>query len=399
MHTLRHIHRIITLLTIIAFVCAPVANAAQIITDGNTATTLSVNGDVTDITTATIQNDTAFNSFKKFNVDRGNTVNLHIPTGSSRLLNLVHNQKTTINGILNAYQDGTIGGNVYFANPYGIVVADTGVVNVGSLTLQTPTRDYMKSVFDAPGVPNAEALEAIIDGSLPIYSFGKVDIDGTINAAGSVMINAGDVEVAGAISAGIQAQAKLAQFGSVVNVDGAQSGAGIVEENGVIKIVALDDVTITGEVSIDGADNMDAGDIDIQAGDAITVEKDALISAKGIGENSNGGEIIVYAQDDAEIDDNAVLDASGGTISGNGGFIEFSAADKVTVNGGNMLAGALNGAAGSILLDPVILDINADDFTNGADKTFQADERINVNGVTISSRQIAGTDHENDASI
>lgn len=106
----------------------------QIVPDGNTATSVAEQGTVTDVTTGTVKDDNAFNSFTVFDVYQGNTVNLHLPGGTSNLINLVHGKQSNIDGILNSYKNGAIGGNVYFANPYGIIIGPTGVVNVGSLT-------------------------------------------------------------------------------------------------------------------------------------------------------------------------------------------------------------------------------------------------------------------------
>ena len=46
---------------------------------GQTATSLAVNGLTTDIRTNTIRGANAFNSFTRFEVGGGNTVNLHLP--------------------------------------------------------------------------------------------------------------------------------------------------------------------------------------------------------------------------------------------------------------------------------------------------------------------------------
>ena len=91
-----------------------------------------VNGtDVTNITTTTQHGSTGFNSFGQFVVGQGNTVNLVLPTGASNLVNLVHDAKAQINGTLNGVMaNGTLGGNVIFADPHGLVVGASGVVNV-----------------------------------------------------------------------------------------------------------------------------------------------------------------------------------------------------------------------------------------------------------------------------
>ena len=50
--------------------------AADIVTDGKTATTVNTSGNKTTITTGTIDGDNAFNSFEKFNVAEGDELHL-----------------------------------------------------------------------------------------------------------------------------------------------------------------------------------------------------------------------------------------------------------------------------------------------------------------------------------
>lgn len=109
----------------------------------NTGTTMTANGAVTDIRTTTVSGNTGFNSFGHFNVNEGNTVNLHVPAGKANLVNLVRDSKAVINGTLNGFKDGSIGGNIIFADPHGLVVGASGVVNVGSLTITTPSPEQM----------------------------------------------------------------------------------------------------------------------------------------------------------------------------------------------------------------------------------------------------------------
>src|SRR5690625_3295718 len=110
----------------------------DIVPDGNTETHLHSNGTATDVHTGTVMGRTGLNSFQVFDVGSDSTVNLHVPTGAAHLVNLVHDRRSVIDGTLNSVMDGTIGGDVYFLNPYGVVVGQQGVVNVGSLTLLAP---------------------------------------------------------------------------------------------------------------------------------------------------------------------------------------------------------------------------------------------------------------------
>ena len=109
----------------------------NIIADGLTKTKIVVKGDRTSIRTDTISGNTGFNSFSDFQQAAGTRVDLYVPDQAQNLINVVRNGQVVINGTLNAYKDGKIGGNVFFANSKGFVVGKTGVVNVGKLSVTT----------------------------------------------------------------------------------------------------------------------------------------------------------------------------------------------------------------------------------------------------------------------
>jgi filamentous hemagglutinin family protein len=164
------------------------ARGQQIIPDGKTNTSLSVTGNVTDVSTTTKKGTNAFNSFSKFDVDAGKTVNLQVPNDSENLINLIHDESSEIEGKLNSFQNGQIGGNIFLVNPHGITVGSQGVINVGSLTAITPTVDFMKTTFDAPGIPNDEATAAILNTNTPDGNLSTFVNNGKINAISDVKI-------------------------------------------------------------------------------------------------------------------------------------------------------------------------------------------------------------------
>lgn len=124
-----------------------------ITTDGNTLTYVDdTTGPVINVTTGTTIDNIGLNSFTRFDVGNDSTVNLHLPGGASRLVNLVYDTRQSfIDGTLNAIQGDQIGGHVYFLNPYGIVVGQSGVVNVGALTLMAPDQEFMSGFFPEQG--------------------------------------------------------------------------------------------------------------------------------------------------------------------------------------------------------------------------------------------------------
>src|SRR6202000_2681317 len=124
---------------------------------------LATTGNTTDVTTSTVKNGNAYNSFSQFQVGAGDTVNLHVPDAAQRLLNVVHDAPVDVQGTLNSYKNGAIGGDVYFADPYGFMVGKNGAVNVGSLTVRTPTKDATDKLIDAQGNISDQATSDLIN--------------------------------------------------------------------------------------------------------------------------------------------------------------------------------------------------------------------------------------------
>ncbi len=370
------------------------AMADQITIDGRTQTELSISGSITDITTQTIQGVNALNSFHRFNIGGGQTVNLYLPTGTANLLNLVHDERSQLDGVMNAYKDGSIGGNVFFLNPHGIVVGAEGSINVGSLTMATPTPQFMDSLVAATGQVNENVVDNVLSGKIPLTESGLIRVKGRINAVDQINLSAGQVAVdAGAhLIAGMQAQVA---FGDLVNVEGIEVGSEVKIENGVISILAAGDVDIAGQIAADGIEGQNAGLVNIQAGKDIHLTTGADVSASGQGLDSSGGVVISYAQGDATLDSGAVVAANSG-VSGDGGFVEFSAKKTVHINGGKLEAHANDGLGGEILIDPENVTwtgAGQDVFSDGADITIVADESIIFDDVTLSSRDVAASDN------
>ena len=375
-----------------------VLGAGQIVVDGRTQTQLQVKGSVTDVTTQTVRGRNAFNSFSRFDVYQGNTVNLHVPDAARNLVNLVHDKGTRIDGTLNAYRQGQIGGNVFFANPHGMVVGASGVVNVGALSVTTPTKQFMDGFFDAAGNPSARATQQLLDGTAPVNPDALVDIQGQVNALGDIRMQAGSILIAGDLNS-LPAPAAGHALALPVNTEGLEDGTDLVERNGEIWLLASNDVGITGNITSDGADGQDAGGVYVRAGNDIELSGDARLSARGYGEDSNGGTVIVLAENHTRIADNATLDA--GSDLGDGGFVELSAIQAVTLAGGFLRADALNGIAGAVLIDPENLIIATDLLRGQApgsgdgivwdagSLTLEATQKITIEeNVVISTRQV-----------
>ncbi len=370
--------------TLIFLTSEPVFAGDMIVPDGNTSTRLDINGDVTDIHTDTVKNQNAFNSFSVFDVYEGKTVNLFLPDETQNLINMVHEGRTDINGILNSYKDGAIGGNVFFLNPHGLAIGSDGVVNTGSLTVMTPSLNFMNELF-SDGLISESSVNSILSDNVPIGETGSVLINGKINTISGVKILSSNLLNQGEIKTNISLAPVSQQeyVSNIVNID--DSSDDLVIKDGRIVIDTAEDFVNSGLISADGSAGKDASSIEITAGNDIELKSGSKITASGIGENSSGGDIYLYAENNSIFNNNASIESKGG-ISGDGGNIEFSAAKEINILGGSIDAGAVNGRSGSIYIDPEILNVEVSFGSSGGDVNLEADNEINIySGVTIST--------------
>src|SRR5271166_5816626 len=380
--------RLLLAVSICSFLSFPTLNAqtkGPIAADGKTQTTVTVNGNVTGVTTSTTRGVNAYNSFTTFTVNKGTIANLYLPTGTSNLLNLVNGSPVTINGILNSIKNGQIGGNVYFIDPFGMVVGKTGVINIGSLTVMTPTQAFASSFFDASGNPSDASTAAVLSGTIPITSDGLISVLGRINAMGSINLTAGSVVNAGNIGTGAVFVANQPDFSDVVNVKGLQTGSQVVVSNGDINIVAAGNFENSGTISTKGVSGVNGGNVSILSGGTVTLDSGSSIDVSGAGANSNAGNIQITAAQGGLVQKGAVLEASGGNVSGNGGMIDLSGSGTITVAGGTFDASAVNGTPGIMELDPNTTDITGNVSSPGTTWEDTADNIYIYPGVTIST--------------
>ncbi|MCQ2370874.1 MAG: leukotoxin LktA family filamentous adhesin [Akkermansia sp.] len=177
--------------------------------DGRTATQVIQSGNVYDVYTNTVRGNTGFNSFSTFDVYADTTANLHLADGTGRLINVVRDSSSHIDGVLNSYKDGRIGGDVYFLNPHGIIVGKSGVINVGSISMSTPTAAFVEQLIARDGSISPTATQAVLAGDMPINEKGTISIKGKVNSASTAEIRAGRAEVKGGE---INARVKLSEM-------------------------------------------------------------------------------------------------------------------------------------------------------------------------------------------
>jgi filamentous hemagglutinin family protein len=220
----------------------------QIILDGNTKTQIQINNKTSTITTKTIKGNNAFNSFKRFNINKGNTVNLVLPDSSDTLINLIHNEQSSINGTLNSIKNSQIGGNVFFINPYGITVGSQGIINVGSLTAITPSANFMKKFFKSPDNPNPVYVDKLFTGDYDINSNAEIINNGSINAIESVKLDTSLIQNSGQIKTNNDFS-NYFEAEDVVNTGNLIDAADLSSNNGEIILLASDKIINTGTIT------------------------------------------------------------------------------------------------------------------------------------------------------
>ncbi len=369
--------KIVTYITIYSFLFSQTCFAAMITPDGRTQTTVNVNGHVYDVTTSTVSGQNAFNSFSNFDVYQGTTVNLYLPGSTLNLINLVRDKKTNIDGILNSIKNGQIGGNVFILNPHGVAIGQNGVVNVGSLMLSTPNKEFMDQIIGKDGSISELATKSVLAGDLPIDPSGVISVKGKIKALDSVSVKGGNVVNTGEILANL----KPTQASDIMNTDGIDLDSPLAFKDGKIGIFAENDVVNSGTIRADATTQAKAGDIVIKAGNDIKLEQGTKISANGSAQHKDGGSVVVFADNKSNLEQGAVISADAYDNSAAGGFVELSALKEVNLNGGTMSASGINGL---IFIDPETLNITSDAAYAGQDNIYALANNINVKkGVSL----------------
>jgi hypothetical protein len=349
----------------------------NIIADGRTRTTITTTGKTSRIDTKTVSGDVGFNTFSDFEQAAGTRVDLLVPDGVGSLVNIVKNG-VIINGELNSFKNGEIGGNIFFSSSNGFIVGQNGRINVGSLTVNTPTQEFLDRVVRADGTVSNAVANQLMRGEIPMSENGNIAILGKVNAKGSITLQGQTVSVNG--NTGPLTGDDLGQrvkFNATVNSTGMIEGGALVSYGGKISIVAKGSSRIGGKVDVSApAPNKKAGAISITGGD-ITVESGAELSVAG----DAGGDIVVFADGALVVQDGATLNAAG-LGAGDGGFIELSGKDA-HIGSVNLNLSSKSGTAGTLLIDPFNLFIGGASTQSGASDNASISTNIVSDGASI----------------
>ena len=207
---------------------------------------------------------------------------------------------------------GTVAMEARFLLAYGDVSAAGTAGTGGSIALDVSGR-YLETAaasFNAGGV--TEGGNITIGGTAEIYASGAHDVTASAGHGGEIVITGSAIDL----------------FGAQLTAHGSDGG---------------------GRVFIGDVDGDGNGTI----ADTVALGADTVIGVDAT-QSGDGGEIWIWST--TSTSSIATLTARGGDAGGDGGFIEVSSHGEIGV-GGSVDAGAANGVAGTLLLDPHTITI------------------------------------------
>lgn len=228
------------------------------------------NNGVYNIDPGMVSGDVGYRQYNDFDLSAGHTANLIFQgykNGEARninsFINLVQNG-IKVNGIVNTMRNNNFfNGHAIFISPNGMTVGSSGVLNVGQLSVITPTQNKFNDLTSAYGAKDFDTLNKVSKlRSTSAVNYGGnalVDIKGTVIARNGVDIRGSQVNVSGNIVNGVKntevissAERAKELFSSLVNTDGILSTNAL--NNGSLVIVksgtgANAGINITGKVA------------------------------------------------------------------------------------------------------------------------------------------------------
>lgn len=316
--------------------------------------------------------DKAIINWNTFNIGSQASVHFQQPSSSSVALNRVlGSDASAIHGSL------TANGQVYLVNPNGVLFAPGAQVNVGGLvasSLNISDQDFLegKARFAREGATGGILNQGQINAQYVALLAPEVVNEGVITAKmGTVAMAAGEavtLDIAGNTLIGVQVeQASIDTLVANRHLVKAEDGSVIMSARSAYEL--LGQVVNSGSVEAQGMVN-EGGVVRLLA--SSRVEHSGAISVDG-GSQGKGGEAILLADlanAKSETRVSGSISARGGATVGDGGFVETSANQVNIADSAQIDTRASNGRSGTWLIDP-------DDFTVAA-------AGGNITGATLS---------------
>ncbi len=336
------------------------------------------NNGVFNITPDKLNGEVGYRKYDNFNLSAGDIANLIYKYGNSRdintFINLVQNG-VKIDGILNTMRDGNFyNGQAVFITPGGMAVGASGVLNVGSLSVITPTNDAynsLKGEYASNNFANINNISSLLNKSSNV---GNISIDGKILAREGVQLRGGQINVGanGAIVNGITSTQAFtdrataatqaeALFNNLVNTNDIKTASAFTKNGSNIQIKSSTGVDIAGKV-INGA--ADASGITSAQGNS-----GVFITNSG----SNGTKIsgLVQSTHELNVFNKAGDMAINGTLKNEGANLNVSNKGGNVAIGGTLssdrdIAVTNNSSTGSLAFSGTAKGANANFVNEGA---------------------------------
>ncbi|MBY0266170.1 MAG: filamentous hemagglutinin N-terminal domain-containing protein [Burkholderiales bacterium] len=256
--------------------------------------------------------------------------------------------------------EGTLraSGDIFLVGPQienaGLIKSENGSVVLAagkSLTISSPDAHGVQFALQAPtdAALNLGAIEAKNAASM---------FAGTLRHSGEIRAVSASVDASGRVTLAAQKDA-IVDGNSLISVDNLSGRGGRVEITGE-RVGLFDNATVSARGAAGGGEILVGGDYQ-GANPAVrnagrtfvgnSVSLDASASNAG-----DGGKIIVWADEVTRYFGNAAV--RGGALGGDGGLVEVSGKNALVFDGRVGLE-AVNGRAGTLLLDPLNITVHA----------------------------------------
>ncbi|MDP1611625.1 MAG: filamentous hemagglutinin N-terminal domain-containing protein [Sulfuritalea sp.] len=369
----------------------------------NGAATFNQTGNVLTVTNS----NGAIIDWDKFSIKAGETTHFAQTAASSTVLNRVLNDPTAIYGTLSS------NGRVWLVNPAGIMVGPGGRVDTAGFvasTLAVRNEDFLagrnlfvnqggagnvinqgeirtpaggsvyligsnvsnEGIITTPGgetILAAGATVSLIDSATPGVKVDITGVEGNATNLGQITAEAGRIGIAGVIvrnSGTLSASSVVNQGGRIflkASQDAYVDGNGRIVTTGTKggsievlgeRVAVMDSAAIDASGAKGGGRILVGGDYqgknpEIQNASMSYLGRDASLRADAT-EVGAGGTVVVWADDTTRA--YGSISARGGAGGGDGGLVETSGKRGLDTVGIRVNASAVNGLAGSWLLDP-----------------------------------------------
>lgn len=315
--------------TILSVSCANATSTITDITNGGSGTF--------NIDPTKVNGDVGYRKYDDFNLGQGDIANLIFKYNNSKdintFINLVKNG-VNVNGILNTMRDGNFyNGHAVFISPNGLTVGASGVLNVGTLSVATPsTTSYNKLLteYAAGNYENINNVSHLLNGET---NSGSINIDGKVFARNGVQLRGSNINVGvnGGILNGVNTtevfstQERAAElFNTLVNTTGIQNASAFTQNGSNIQLKTANGA---GGINIQGK---------VVNGAAIAGKKDSGLYITNNGTNGTKISGLVQSTNELNVYNKAGDLNVGGTVKNNNATLNVLNTGKNATIGGTL---------------------------------------------------------------